>query len=131
LKTDIALQNAVNLKKLPEKELNNVKAVVNITFQIISDDYITYTSVVCPKCDYKGYAPKLPFLLKNNQDHDELIKTLLKDSSLYQQKAKQGTGGSRRPRIPIFGLFILLWILPLIAFATFVGWALLYLLFAF
>lgn len=128
-KTNVALKNAVNMRRIDEKEINNSKAVFDLTFQILPGEYRTYSHVICPKKDYKGYAPKLQFQLSSTDHHEALIKKLLDDSSKYFQKA--GNTGRSGRRFPIFGIFILLWLIPIIALGTFLGWAVLYSIFAF
>lgn len=134
-KSDISLNNAVNMKRIPEKERDNVNAVIQLSFQLLSGEYQSFTHVKCPKEDYTGYAPQLPFLLQSNQHNEQLIQKLLDDSSKYQRKVSQenrgGGGGLGGRRFPIFGIFILMMLLPLLALASFLGWAILYTILAF
>lgn len=130
-KSNVALQNAVNLRKLPESRLPDAKAIVHITFQLVkSEDNIqSFTLVECPHCGYEGYAPSLPVQLeRQTQKNERLIRSLLADSA-KMYSAQNSSMQSGRRRFPFFGIFILFWILPIIAGIAFFGWLALYTIF--
>ncbi|OLS24188.1 MAG: hypothetical protein HeimC3_20870 [Candidatus Heimdallarchaeota archaeon LC_3] len=118
-KTDVAINNAVAMKKLDIKDQKHAKMVVNLSFQLIPDDYITFTFVECSLCDYHGLAPKLPIQMQSsNIRKTQIIDTLIEESkSSYKQQNRGGTGGFRRGGI--FLWFILISLLPLIASVAF------------
>ena len=118
-KSDVAINNAIAMKKLEVKDQLHAEMVVNISFQLIPEDYITFTFVECSLCDYHGVAPKLPIQMQSsNIRKTQIIDTLIEESkSSYKQQNTGGRGGFRRGGI--FLWFILISLLPLIAYFAF------------
>ncbi|MHA1989718.1 MAG: hypothetical protein ACW981_15010 [Candidatus Hodarchaeales archaeon] len=128
-KSDVAISNAIAMKKVPKENLEHSRMVSNLSFQIIPNDFIIFSNVTCPHCNYRGIAPKLPMLsFSNSQRNAELIQTLIEESNkAYKQQNTRSGGGMRRGGF--FLWFILISILPLLVIIFFIVVMAIYMLF--
>lgn len=129
-KSDVAINNAIAMKKIPKENSEYSQMISNISFQIIPNDFIIFSNVSCPHCEYRGIAPKLPMItFSNSQRNAELIQTLIEESNkAYKQQNTGGGGGMRRGGF--FLWFILISILPLLVIIFFIVVSAIYLIFS-
>lgn len=113
-KIDVALNNAIAMKKFKEKDLIHAKTVVQLSFQLLPNDFLTFIFVNCPLCDYEGLAPKLPNqIIPVSQKKHQIIENLIEESRSAYKSEGGNSGGFRRGGI--FLWFILISIITYIA----------------